>query len=185
MRRVFYFITAIAIAIMAVGCGDKKKDSNNKIENTKEASPADTTMYGRCGDGTSMNSLQLITDEGDTIEFTMQGADTCSNVQGGLLAGDRLAVIGCKTADGEMFAQTVINITSLMGKWTSIDRSFTIEDGGIVEGDNQEKSTYLDWKILNGKLILSADTFSIYSLGPDSLLLENNNGIYAYKRVMK
>ncbi len=185
MRRVFYFIAAIAIAIMAVSCGDKKKGSNEKIESIKENSPADTTIYGRCGDGTSMNSLQLITDKGDTIEFTMQGVDTCSNVQGGLLAGDRLAVIGCKTADGEMFAQTVLNITSLMGKWTSIDRSFTIEEGGVVEGDNQEKNTYLDWKILNGKLILSSDTFSVYSLGPDSLLLENANGIYAYKRVMK
>ena len=84
-----------------------------------------------------------------------------------------------------MFAQTVINITSLLGKWSSIDRSFTIEEGGVVEGDQQEQKTYVDWRILNGKLILTSDTFSIYSLGPDSLLLENANGIYAYKRVMK
>ena len=132
-----------------------------------------------------MNSLQLITDNGKTLEFTMQGEDTNCNVLGGLLSGDRLAVIACKTADGEMFAQTVINITSLLGKWSSIDRSFTIEEGGVVEGDQQEQKTYVDWRILNGKLILTSDTFSIYSLGPDSLLLENANGIYAYKRVMK
>lgn len=186
MKRFFYFIAIVALVFLAAGCGDKKKNvGNDSAENIQDNAPADTTFYGRCGDGTSMNSLQLITDKGDTLEFTMQGADTCSNVQGGLLAGDRLAVVGCKTADGEMFAQTVINLTSLMGKWTSIDRSFTIEEGGVVEGDNQEKDTYMDWKIFNGKLILSSDTFSVYSLGPDSLMLENANGIYAYKRVMK
>lgn len=186
MRRIFYFIALMAVVLVAASCGDKKKSAeSNSVEMAKTESVADTTIYGRCGDGTSMNSLQLITDKGDTVEFTMQGADTCTNVLGGLLAGDRLAVIGCKTADGEMFAQTVINITSLMGKWSSIDRSFSIEDGGVVEGDEQEQNTYVDWRILNGKLILSSDTFSIYSLGPDSLLLENNNGIYAYKRVLK
>ena len=84
-----------------------------------------------------------------------------------------------------MFAQKVINITSLQGKWTSIDRAFTILDGGVVEGDKQEVKTYVDWRIMNGKLILTSDTFSVYSLGPDSLLLENDKGIYAYKRVMK
>lgn len=186
MRRIFYFIALMAVVLVAASCGDKKKNAENSgVETAETESVADTTIYGRCGDGTSMNSLQLITDKGDTVEFTMQGADTCSNVLGGLLAGDRLAVIGCKTEDGEMFAQTVINITSLMGKWSSIDRSFSIEDGGVVEGDEQEQNTYVDWRILNGKLILSADTFSIYSLGPDSLLLENNKGIYAYKRVLK
>lgn len=186
MKRIFYFFALVALVVVAVGCNDKKKNvetANVAVDN--DEATADTTLYGSCGDGTSMNSLRLITDKGETLEFTMQSEDTSTTVLGGLLAGDRLAVLACKTADGEMFAQTVINLTSLMGKWSSIDRSFTIEEGGVVEGDNQEQKTYVDWRILNGKLILSADTFSIYSLGPDSLLLENGNGIYAYKRVVK
>ena len=177
MKRIVYFIAFMAVVFIAASCGDKKNNAESGIaEVAKDSAAVDTTLYGTCGDGT---------DNGKTLEFTMQGEDTSSNVLGGLLSGDRLAVIACKTADGEMFAQTVINITSLLGKWSSIDRSFTIEEGGVVEGDQQEQKTYVDWRILNGKLILTSDTFSIYSLGPDSLLLENANGIYAYKRVMK
>ena len=106
-------------------------------------------------------------------------------MQGGLLAGDHLAVISCKTADGELFAKSVLNITSLMGKWTSIDRHFVIEEGGVVTGDDSEPNPYVEWKIDNGRLVLSSDTFSVYGLGPDSLLLENQKGIYAYKRDVK
>ncbi len=185
MKRAFGFVAFLALTFIVVGCGEKKKNvEGGKVQLVEDTAVVDTTLYGVCGDGTSMNSLQLVTDKGETLVFTMQGEDTCSNVYGGLLSGDRLAVLACKTADGESFAQTVINLTSLMGKWTSIDRSFTIEEGGVVEGDNQENRAYVEWRILNGKLVLSSDTFSIYALGPDSLLLENNNGIYAYKRTL-
>ncbi|MCI6501208.1 MAG: lipocalin family protein, partial [Prevotella sp.] len=33
------------------------------------------------------------------------------------------------------------------------------------------------------RIILNTDTFLIDVLGPDSLYLENDNGIFAYKRV--
>lgn len=49
----------------------------------------------------------------------------------------------------------------------------------------KEPKPYTEWKILNGKLILSSDTFDIYSLGADSLYLENTEGIYGYKRLSK
>ena len=95
----------MAVVFIAASCGDKKNNAESGIaEVAKDSAAVDTTLYGTCGDGTSMNSLQLITDNGKTLEFTMQGEDTSSNVLGGLLSGDRLAVIACKTADGEMFA---------------------------------------------------------------------------------
>lgn len=186
MKHIISFVIVMAFVALSVSCNSKKGGTDTSSSVTEQVeTEADSTIYGSCGEGTSMNSLQLITEKGDTLNFTMVSEDTSSVVLGGLLAGDRLAVVACKTADGEQFAKTVINITSLMGKWSSIDRSFTIEDGGVVEGDNQEPKPYVDWRILNGKLILTSDTFSVYALGPDSLLLENNNGIYAYKRVMK
>ncbi len=77
----------------------------------------------------------------------------------------------------------VINLTSLMGKWTSIDKNFDIKDDGVVESHiSAESKPYTSWKILNGKLLLSTDTFEILNLGPDSLSLENNKGIFVYKR---
>ena len=86
------------------------------------------------------------------------------------------------TADGPV-ATKVINLTSLMGRWTSISRNFVIEEGGVVTSDvKAETHPYTSWKIFNGQLLLGRDTFNIVTLGPDSLAIENHNGIYLYKR---
>ncbi len=187
--RTLTSVIAICLAITFVASCDKKKQTaGNDVPKLVEAEvEADSTVYGTCGEGSTMNVLQLITDKGDTLEFTLQGNDTVTTVLGGMLAGDRMAVVAGNAPEGDnmKFAQTAINLTSLMGKWQSIDRTFSIEDGGVVNCDNQEPKPYVDWKISNGKLVLTSDTFSIYALGPDSLLLENANGIYAYKRMKK
>lgn len=186
MKNVFIFVWICLTAICLTCCGNKKNNvQNRQVDIVDNKSISDSTIYGRCGDGTSMNVLQLVTDKGETMELLLEGTDTCANVQGGLLAGDRLAVIAYKNENGELCARTVVNLTSLLGKWSSIDRNFTIEEGGVVNGDNTEPNPYIEWKINNGRLVLGADTFSVYSLGPDSLLLENANGIYSYKRILK
>ena len=131
MRKVFLFIAVCLAFSSLVGCdGKKKTDGDNAPTLVDSNAAADSTLYGICGEGTSMSVLELITDKGDTLSLLLEGADTCSNVQGGLLAGDHLAVISCKTADGELFAKSVLNITSLMGKWTSIDRHFVLRSCG-------------------------------------------------------
>ena len=93
-----------------------------------------------------------------------------------------MAVVGTPGDEG-MVVRKAINLTSLMGRWTSLDKNFEIKDGGVVESHVQNESNpYTEWKILNGKLVLSKDTFNILSIGNDSLYLENEKGIYAYKR---
>lgn len=128
-------------------------------------------------------TLEVITDVGDTLEFVLADADTdVPTVLGGLLAGDRVAVVS-HTADGEQVADKVVNITSLLGKWTSIDKSFEIREGGIVESTvKAETNPWTSWKLNNGNIILNSDTFQIDVLGPDSLCLETADGIFAYKR---
>lgn len=80
-------------------------------------------------------------------------------------------------------AQHIINLTSLLGKWTSIDKNFEILEGGEVKNNVKvETNPWTSWKILNGKLLLNTDTFCIGKLGPDSLLLENKVGIFIFKR---
>lgn len=186
MRKMIRIAAFMAAAMLAISCGGNKKTAPAAETPIGQAeAEADSTLYGVCGDGTSMNSLELITDKGVKMTILLADADTCANVQGGLFTGDRLAVVAYKGADGEITARTVINLTTLLGKWSDINRTFEIQEGGTVECSNQEPKPYVDWKILNGKLVLTADTFSIYALGPDSLLLENANGIYAYKRVVK
>ena len=104
--RTFKGALLFLCAMIIFGCNDKKKDAPI-IEILADSAVVDSTVYGRCGDGTAMHTLELVTDKGDTIVYTLEGLDTCSNVQGGLFVGDRLAVIG-KRVDGlneEMFAE--------------------------------------------------------------------------------
>ena len=174
------------LVLMLAACDAKKKQ---QIEDTDEVVEVnDTTVYGVCGEGTSMHSLEIITDAGDTLVYTLLSQDaeteveTPSDVQGGLMAGDKMAVTGHKTVD-ELVADRVINVTSLLGHWTSIDKNFTIEEGGTVHSAvKAETNPWTSWKILNGSLLLNRDTFAIDGLSADSLYLENANGIFTFKR---
>lgn len=178
-------VAAILATLVICGCNNKKKATTiaDVIDTTEDV--ADTTIYGICCEESAMHTLQVITDKGDTLTYALDDTDSCTIVQGGLFAGDRLAIIGAKNIDGELVAKKVLNLTSLLGKWTSIDRTFELCEGGTIVSDVKEPRPYTDWKILNGHLVLSADTFDIYALGPDSLYLENNDGIYGYKRMSK
>ena len=186
--KVFF---AAAIAIIMVGCNTKKEKPQVVVDDEVEV--ADSTVYGVCGSGTSMHSLELVTDAGDTLtyiildsEADMDGGETkgvVSNVEGGFMAGDKMAVTGMETVEGELVATRAINVTSLLGHCTSIDRNFVIEEGGTVHSEvKAETNPWTSWKILNGQLLLNRDTFDITSLSADSLYLENHKGIYTYKR---
>lgn len=185
MKKLIPVVVMAVSAMMMVGCNDTKKKMpvvtvSDSIRTSEDDN--DTTVYGVCGEGSSMHMIQLITDSGDTIEY-MFGIEDDNPVQGGLLEGDRMAVCGYKTEDGSLVANKIINLTTLLGKWVSLDKNYEIEEGGTVRNfTNAEKNPWNVWKIYNGNLLLNRDTFEITSLGADSLYLENNNGIFTYKR---
>lgn len=130
-----------------------------------------------------MHNLEVVTIDGDTVSILIDDIDSdVSVVKGGLLAGDKMAVI-VNNVNGEKYASKVINLTTLEGKWTSIDRNFEIIDGGdVVSTITSESNPYTTWKIHNGNLLLGRDTFDVLSLGADSIELENSRGIFVYKR---
>ena len=184
----FHFSLKHTLPLMLLSClmacnGNKQKGSDTDVN--ADTATADSTLYGICGEGTAMHTLQLITLTGDTLNLSLLPDDPdadAATVNGGLMCGDHLAVLATTTADGPV-ATKVINLTSLMGRWTSISRNFVIEEGGIVTSDvKAETHPYTSWKIFNGQLLLGRDTFNIVTLGPDSLAIENHNGIYLYKR---
>ena len=185
MKYAFYLMALVVVTMTVASC--KKKNNPvavRPVANTEDTlSAADSTVFGVCGEATAMHTLQLITDTGDTLSYMINDEESRgTNVQGGLLVGDRMAVVGTKI-DGEMTAQTVINLTTLVGKWTSIDKNFEIEEGGTVKSNvKAESNPWTSWKIFDGKLLLNRDTFNINLLGADSLYLENSKGIYTYKR---
>lgn len=182
MKTMISGFVCLCLVAMIMACNEKKTAPVN-LKNVATVVENDSTVYGTCTDGTSMHVLQLLTNEGDTVDYVLIDEDDEARVvMGGLMAGDKMAVVG-HISDGENVADAVINTTTLLGHWTSIDKNFEIQEGGIVKSNvKAETSPWTSWKILNGRLILNKDTFSITSLGADSLYLENEKGIYAYKR---
>lgn len=184
MKRLYYLFAAFAlVSFVAAGCRNGEKRVSEVDSVVVEPVVRDSTIYGVCGEGTAMHTLELVTDAGDTLRY-MFGEGSDNPVVGGLLVGDRLAVVGGTVVDGDKTAKKIINLTTLIGKWTSLDKNFEIEEGGVVKSNVEaEKNPWTTWKILNGQLLLNRDTFDIYSLGSDSLYLENKDGIFVYKRV--
>ena len=183
MRKTFYLIISLFVLAAAVSCKDSKPKAVMTQENgqTDTLATGDSTVYGTMVDG-GMNSIVLLTDNGDTVVYLTNPNDTVDVVKGGKLNGDRFAIIGY-TEYGDHFMRSAINLTSLLGHWTSLDRNFEIKEGGTVTSSLQsEKNPWTSWKIWNGKLILSKDTFDVDNLGADSLALENKNGIFVFTR---
>lgn len=184
MKKLFYVGLALMVVFAVSSCKDKKNSNviatNDSVVVDEDV--ADTTIYGVCGEATSMHNLQLITDVGDTLNVFVSDEEP-TIVKGGLMAGDRIALIANEPTEGEWVAQQVVNLTSLLGKWTSLDKNFEILEGGEVKNNvKAEHNPWTSWKILNGKLLLNKDTFMIDNLGPDSLYLENNMGVFTFKR---
>ena len=178
-------LAALLAMMIGWGCTGKKTQQQPTESDTMvvEVSTPDSTVYGVCGEGTSMHALELVTDEGDTLTYLVDADTEQEAVKGGLFAGDRMAVVGYKGAEGDMVATCAVNLTTLMGKWTSIDKNFEIQEGGLVESSiKAETHPWTSWKIHNGQLLLNADTFAIERLGADSLCLENGEGIFVFKR---
>lgn len=180
------FVALMGAASMLSGCNDKanKTNTNGADSTVVENSVPDSTVYGTCGEGTTMNSLELITDAGDTLQYLLadDGGEE-QGVQGGLLAGDRMAVIEGQPLDGDKVAAKVINLTTLLGKWVSLDKNFEIMEGGTVKSYlKAETKPWTTWKIVNGNLVFNRDTFMIDKLANDSLYIENKDGIFTYKR---
>lgn len=177
--------TLLVMAMGLAGCNEKKPAPQlitPTVDSVLIESTPDSTVYGVCGEGCAMHTLELITAEGDTINYSVN-IEGSGMVKGGMMVGDRMAVVGHKDADGAWRADEAINLTTLLGKWTSIDKSFEIQEGGVVVSTVTEPKPLTEWKICNGQLVLSADTFSVYELGGDSLYLENSKGIYTFKRL--
>ncbi len=176
------------LSLMVFSCRPGKTESADEGVDSAEIEmlSKDSTLYGICGEGTSMNVLQLITNVGDTLFLNLNNSDSLEGqnvVKGGLLCGDYMAVTAHEDSTSALVADVVINLTSLMGKWTSLDKNFELLEGGVVKSNvKAETNPWTIWTIQNGLLLLNADTFRIWEIGADSLFLENHEGIYVYKR---
>lgn len=182
------FIGMTAVSLLVSSCGGGNNQQQQVYEESSDTVayiPRDQTIYGLCGNGTAMNTLQLLTDDGDTLTISITAAEENGQVLGGLQAGDRLAVVANKD---KTEAVVVINQNTLLGDWVmpnpidgSSEVGIRIKEGGIAESIDQSSIIYKTWKIFNGKLeILSqregggdmeeTNLYEIVKLGADSLV---------------
>lgn len=181
-KKILTTLLLITGILIAISCVDSKNKKSAETDTTLTDEAGDSTLYGVCGENTAMHTLELITTQGDTLTYLID-LDENSPVRGGLLAGDKLAVLGFRNADGENIATSVINLTTLLGKWASIDKQFEImEDGTVNSAIKEETRPWTSWRVFNGRLVLNKDTFEVNTLGADSLYLENAHGIFTFKR---
>ncbi|MBP3511864.1 MAG: hypothetical protein J6K19_07510 [Prevotella sp.] len=191
--------TVIAAAALTSAC-------NNKAQQEAPVSQADTletvedknaTVFGMCGDGSAMNTLQLIADNGDTLVLGLEEAHENNKVFGGYGCGDRMAVV---LNDDKTEAELVINETTLLGNWlmpNPFDGSsvvgISLKDGGVAESIDQSGLNYKSWKIADGKLEIvsvreggseedETDIYEIRKLDADSLVFGNEDDVFEYGR---
>jgi hypothetical protein len=196
MKKIAFAGLLVAAFIGMGSCGAPRPqqvyvDDTDSTEVEQDIVPRDRTIFGLCGNGSSMNTLELLTDNGDTLVLSMAPALEANKVFGGLEVGDRLAVMpNAKRTE----ATEIINLNSLLGDWVMpdpIDGSdevgIRIKEGGVAESIEMTNIYYRTWKIYDGKLeILSVregggdaeetNLYEILILGSDTL---------AYKTVGK
>ena len=192
MKKIAILVIAIGIALATGSCGGKTQqvpfDDGDSISQLQ----ADPTVYGICGVETTMNSLQMITDTGDTLTFDLSIANEKGQVFGGMQVGDRMAVV----PDTLSNALIVINQTTLLGDWIMpIDGSdevgIRIKEGGIAESINQSTIVYRTWRLTRGMLEIvstredvgvedEVNLYRLQKLNGDSLVYGDDEDVFEY-----
>ena len=196
-------IFLVAAAVVTMGsCGGGKGQQTAEADTDPRAAVVvnfnrDSMMYGICGDGSAMNTLQLITDLGDTLTLSIAEANEKGQCFGGFQSGDRIAVL----LSDETTARLVVNQSALLGDWVMpnpIDGSGTemgirIKEGGVAESIEQPSLIYRSWRLFNGRLEFVAireggteeeetTLYDLVSIGPDSLVFKDAEDVYEYSR---
>lgn len=85
IMKKFGVISIVVSAVLMMGsCGNKSDKVPFDNGDSADVANADPTIYGICGEETSMNTLQLITDMGDTLVIDISDAQDNNKVLGGI-----------------------------------------------------------------------------------------------------
>lgn len=151
-------------------------------------------IRGTAGDGTSMNVIEVVATNGDTLYITTPA----QMVSGGIEAGDEVDIIYNDNGD-ENTGVVAINISTLTKVWNHINtlgakQSIELCSNGDVNTWNMPAPSYDSWKLEGGKLLMHSpavlakevgehtDTFDILSLRKNELVLSLHNHEIIYTR---
>lgn len=188
-KYIFLYSSIVLVSALLQSCfgGSGKTDDSNENDTTQikiESMPLPdiSEVVGIIGDGTSMNVLEIITENGDTMEIE------CSNdrVVGGVEVGNKVSIT-YNNLGGEYHATTSINISALEHLWTQVgldghSQSLELNENGRATTYDMTVE-YNKWSIENGMLLLYSpkkiaseqtvmvDTFEILELNDERLVL--------------
>lgn len=194
MKKVNLWLWVLA-ALMLFSCEEKKKAAKSpemEVVPVHEM-PSINEAHGIIGDGSSMNVIEFVRDDGDTLYISKNG----QTVMGGLVVGDELEVIYNVTEE-DVFASVAVNLTTLQHLWSQRgadgrEQSLELDAGGRASTYNMSVD-YDSWEVKNGLLLLHSpkkvgdegpaivDTFEIMQLTTDSLVLMNGDFVSAFER---
>lgn len=189
MKKFVSNFFVLSLLLVAVSCveNNKQKGQEEKTADVEVNTPQDIhsvlEVVGNIGDGTSMNVLELVKENGDTLDIVT----TDAKVFGGLECGQKVDVFYNNFED-ESGASMIINLTVLQNTWVldgNPNAGFTIVDGGVVDTYNIKERNYNHWKIDMGALLMSSDyngalkvdTFHLQTLSDDSLVITGGNSV--------
>ena len=194
--RKFWLVMTGAVLLGLLSCEEKKKngptDPAVEIVPVKEM-PSIVEAHGTIGDGSSMNVIEFINDDGDTLYISKNG----QSVMGGVVAGDEVEVI-YNVADDDIFASVAVNLTSLQHIWTQRgadgrEQSLELDAKGSATPYNMGVE-YDAWEVKDGLLLLHSpkklgdespavvDSFEIMQLTSDSLVLMHGEYVTEFER---
>ena len=186
-KLVVLSVALTTVMMLSCGGGNQQYQAEDEQDttNVENLIPRDHTIYGVCTEGTAMNTLEMITDNGDTLTLSLTSAQERGKVFGGLQVSDRVAVVA---DNAKKEAKLVINLNTLMGDWVmpdpidgSSEIGIRIKEGGVAESIDQSVIVYRTWKIFNGDLEIELmregggdeeeqNRYEILALGPDTLV---------------
>ncbi len=189
----------VAVCGLTAACGNKAQQvaPTDGADTTVVVVNQNRTVFGICGDGSAMNTIQLITDSGDTLSLDVSEARENDKVFGGYGSGDKMAVLVNEDKTG---AELVVNESTLLGSWVMpnpIDGSsivgIALKDGGIAESIDQSTIVYRTWRIVDGRIEIQSmregggdeeetNVYDLVKLDADSLIYKNEEDLFEYGR---
>lgn len=195
----YVLIVLAAAAVSMAGCGGctHQTPAGDGADSLSAGGDDGRNVFGICGEGSAMNTLQVITDGGDTLSLGISEAKDNGKVFGGYDCGDRMAVV---LDDDRTAARIVINVTTLLGNWLMAAPSgggssvgISLKDGGKAESIGRNAMACKAWRIAGGRLEISAAAegggggddiyvYDIVKLDADSLAFAGGGDVFRYAR---
>lgn len=183
-------VPVLFASLLLCNCHCTKSNPTDGTDSEKQKPATDTAMadssiWGKMGEGTSMNVMEFVTDKGDTLYLSRFCEETGNDaeVKGDIRNfSDRFAVTMTGSNEEEVHSiLSCVNVSQLMGTWKdATGGTLTLYIDGTAD---KGPANYTAWQICNGRLILSCkvsteygetsrnDTMIIDQLYEDSLKL--------------